>query len=68
MITIFDRPCPRGHGKMQKQPGLWVLQEVQRNGGLLNSGNLQITGRLLTMYVFTCNVCGHVELVNEEVT
>ena len=56
--------CPRGHGPMDKQPGIWVLQQVQRMG-LLDSGSLRTTGKLLTVNIHICPACGHVELINE---
>lgn len=49
---------------MEKQPGLWVLQQVQR-AGLIDPGALRPTGQLLTMFVYVCRTCGHAELVNE---
>lgn len=51
---------------MDKQPGIWVLQQVQRLGLLgPDNGNLQLTGKLLTMEAHICPKCGHIELVNE---
>lgn len=59
-------PCPRGHGAMDKQPGIWVLQQVRRLGLLgTGGGDLQATGKLLTMETYICPTCGHIELVNE---
>ena len=59
-------PCPRGHGSMDKQPGIWVLQQVRRLDSLgPTSGNVQATGKLLTMETHICPTCGHIELINE---
>ena len=59
------RPCPRGHGAMEKQPGIWMLQQVQRAGLLGPGANLHLTGKVLTMEAHICQQCGHVELINE---
>lgn len=59
------RKCPRDQSFMVKQPGLWVLQQVQRDGGLIGSNMVRPTGQMLTVFAHVCPACGHVELVNE---
>ena len=60
------RQCLRCATFMNKQPGLWVLQQVQRAGLLgTESGNLRPTGQLITMETHICPACGSIELVNE---
>lgn len=58
------RDCLRGHGPMEKQPGIWVLQQVRRSG-LLDMGALKPSGQLLTTHVFVCPACNSIEIVNE---
>lgn len=60
-----SRTCLRDHNPMVKQPGIWVLQQVERSSGLLTDGDLRPTGKLLTMETHVCAKCGHIELVNE---
>lgn len=60
-----SRTCLRDHSPMVRQPGVWVLQQVERSSGLLTDGDLRPTGKLLTMETYVCAKCGHVELVNE---
>lgn len=64
LLDPTTRECLRGHGPMDKQPGIWVLQQVER-AGLINMGALTLTGQLLTSHVFVCPRCGFVELVDE---
>ena len=67
---MVTRQCQRGHGAMDRQPGLWVLQQVSRPTGIIASqaGALTLTGKLLTMHVFVCSQCGEMSMVDERVT
>lgn len=62
-----DRQCLRGHGPMEKVPGTWALQQVQKVGGLLAppDSKLTPTGQAYTVITFVCKTCGSLELVNE---
>lgn len=66
------RACLRGHGPMELAPDLYGLPQLATyNSGLMNSDRNAVpqivsTGKILTVRVYTCAVCGLVEIVDSD--
>jgi hypothetical protein len=59
------RSCVRGHGTMEKLPGLWALNQVNVAKG--SDGKLAAfdTGTRYVASLYRCFTCGFLELVDQ---
>lgn len=67
LIDLALYPCPDGHGPMQKEPGFWALQGVQRSvNSLLDTGTFSLSGDGMVLKVWTCPKCKLVRLYADD--
>lgn len=61
--TATDRVCVRGHPAMELLEGLIALQQAVRN---TENGALHHNSKAYSARLYSCAVCGFMELVDEE--
>lgn len=73
-LLSTPRPCLRGHGNMQEQPGMFALVGVNPRAmnplaAAATHGTAQMTydrsGQVYALRLWKCAVCNAVELVDE---
>jgi hypothetical protein len=65
------RKCIRGHSSVSAVPGIFAIPEVMAlatnpMSNVSGQKMVQNTGRLYTVKLFVCDMCGSIELVDAE--
>lgn len=68
MATTKTVPtCRYEHGKMERQPGLWGLDQIRKAPANAPASRASMgTGVAFVASMYRCSVCGYLELIDDE--